>query len=70
MPELFPSAFRIPTLLQTRPNLPPATTPRPLTQDTNNEPNSARAAGASLINSTLADTSQLNGMGGKIGLMV
>ena len=70
MPELFPSAFRIPTLLQTMPNLPPATTPRLLTPDTNNKPNSARAAGASLINSMLADTSQLNGLGGKINLMV
>jgi len=52
------------------PNLPPATTPRLLTPDTNNKPNSARAAGASLINSMLADTSQLNGLGGKINLMV
>ncbi len=60
---------RMPGLEQTTPHMPAVTTPRPIKIDANGMSNSSGAAGASLIGSTLADTSLASGLGGRLDIL-
>lgn len=64
------NAPNLPGLRQTTPSLRPLTSPRALTSDTDPSSNSGSASGADLLTKTLADTSQYNGLGGKIDIIV
>ncbi|MBT3606508.1 MAG: hypothetical protein HOE48_04420 [Candidatus Latescibacteria bacterium] len=63
-------APNFPQLGQTTPNLRPLTSPRALTSDGNASSNSGSASGADLLTRSLANTSQVNGQGGKIDIIV
>ena len=70
MPNRMPT-LNVPAMPRlSTPNMPPLTSPRALTSDRNGNPNSGRAGGAELIARMLANTSQINGLGGKIDLVV
>lgn len=58
-----------PSLGNTRPSMPPLTSPRAITPDSNGVSNTGRAAGANLITRVLANTSQINGLGGRVDLL-
>ncbi len=60
---------RFPALAQTRPHMPALTSPRAITSDANGVSNSQRAAGIDLISKSLAGTSQVNGLGGKLDML-
>lgn len=66
----FSSAPNMPKLGQTTPSLQPLTSPRALTSDNNGSSNSGSASGADLLTRAFANTSQINGLGGKIDLVV
>ena len=59
----------MPRLGDTRPQMPPLTTGRAITPDRNGVSNTDRAAGASLVTRVLADTSQINGLGGSVDVV-
>lgn len=64
------NAPNLPRLGQTTPGLRPLTSPRALTSDNNASSNSGSASGADLLTRSLANTSQINGQGGKIDIIV
>ena len=64
------NAPSMPKLGQTTPSFRPITSPRPLTSDGNASSNSGSASGADLLTRSLANTSQINGQGGKIDIIV
>lgn len=64
------STPNFPRLGQATPNLRPLTSPRALTSDGDTSSNSGSASGADLLTRSLANTSQLNGLGGKIDIIV
>jgi hypothetical protein len=59
----------MPSLKQTRPQMPAMPNARPITGDGDGSANSTRAAGADLLNRSLLDTSKLNGKGGRLDLL-
>ncbi len=69
MPGRLSLSTPMPKLAQAQPNLSPLPSPRALTPDENGVSNSGRAAGGDLIARTLADTNQVNGLGGKVDLL-
>jgi len=69
MPNRTP-ALNVPDMPRlSAPKMPPLTSPRALTSDNNEASNSGSAGGAELITRALANTSQINGLGGKIDIV-
>ena len=64
-----PLPTRMPSLRQTRPQMPPAAQMHSVASDDNGLPNSARAAGTQVMIGSLADTSKMNGLGGRLDLL-
>ena len=58
-----------PKFNKTMPDMSPLTSGRPITSDGNGTANSGRAAGSELLTRMLANTSRINGLGGKLDLM-
>jgi len=52
-----------------RPDMPALTSGRTITPDRNGVSNTGRAAGANLVTRVLADTSQINGVGGNVDVV-
>jgi len=63
------TASDLPKLGQTTPQLPPLTSARALTSDSDKSSNSGSASGADLLTRSLANTSQINGQGGNIDIL-
>ena len=64
-----PLAVRMPSLSQVRPHMPPITSAGSIASDGNDVSNSAQASGAYSITRSVADTSKVNGLGGRLDLL-
>ncbi|MDA0748647.1 MAG: hypothetical protein O2954_19180 [bacterium] len=70
MPGQLSISSPLPTLGQTRPNMPSLVGGRAITSDGDVASNSGRAAGADLITKVLQNTGPVNGLGGEIDVLV